>query len=82
MLGLCGAGQGQLDAIGARAFGFFVTTENGSHPGNRIISGGGDDGIPTADYSIERLASIRGIPYSMSNLVWQINSFSFPTLGS
>lgn len=43
------------NAIGARAFGFFVTTEDGSHPGNRIISGGGDDGIPTADYSLDRL---------------------------
>jgi len=39
------------NAIGARAFGFFVTTEDGSHPSNRIISGGGEDGIPTADYS-------------------------------
>ena len=44
------------NAIGARAFGFFVTTEDGSHPGNRIITGGGDGGIPTADYSLERLA--------------------------
>ena len=43
------------NAIGARAFGFFVTTEDGSHPGNRIFSGGGDDGIPTADYSLDRL---------------------------
>jgi choline dehydrogenase-like flavoprotein len=43
------------NAIGARAFGFFVTTEDGSHPGNRIISGGGDDGIPTADYRLDRL---------------------------
>jgi choline dehydrogenase-like flavoprotein len=43
------------NAIGARAFGFFVTTEDGSHPHNRIISGGGDSGIPTADYSLDRL---------------------------
>jgi choline dehydrogenase-like flavoprotein len=43
------------NAIGARAFGFFVTTEDGSHPSNRIISGGGEEGVPTADYSIERL---------------------------
>ncbi len=43
------------NAIGARAFGFFVTTEDGSHPNNRIISGGGEEGVPTADYSIERL---------------------------
>ena len=43
------------NAIGARAFGFFVTTEDGSHPDNRIITGGGDGGIPTADYSLERM---------------------------
>jgi len=43
------------NAIGARAFGFFVTTEDGSHPHNRIVSGGGDGGIPVADYSLERL---------------------------
>jgi choline dehydrogenase-like flavoprotein len=43
------------NAIGARAFGFFVTTEDGSHPANRIVTGGGDDGIPGADYSLERL---------------------------
>jgi choline dehydrogenase-like flavoprotein len=43
------------NAIGARAFGFFVTTEDGSSPDNRIISGGGDGGIPIADYSLERL---------------------------
>ena len=43
------------NAIGARAFGFFVTTEDGSHPGNRIVSGGGDGGVPIADYSLERL---------------------------
>jgi choline dehydrogenase-like flavoprotein len=43
------------NAIGARAIGFFVTTEDGSHPDNRIITGGGDGGIPTADYSLERI---------------------------
>ena len=43
------------NAIGARAIGFFVTTEDGSHPANRIVTGGGDGGIPTADYSLERL---------------------------
>jgi choline dehydrogenase-like flavoprotein len=47
------------NTIGARAFGFFVTTEDGSHPNNRIISGGGDDGVPTADYSLDRLPPAR-----------------------
>jgi choline dehydrogenase-like flavoprotein len=43
------------DAIGARAVGFFVTPEVGSHPDYRIITGGGVGGIPTADYSLERI---------------------------
>ena len=43
------------NAIGARAIGFFVTTEDGSSPANRIISGGGDGGVPVADYSLDRL---------------------------
>lgn len=41
----------RLGKVGARALGFFVTTEDGSHPGNRIVSGGGDGGILVADYS-------------------------------
>ncbi|HET6518575.1 MAG TPA: GMC family oxidoreductase [Geminicoccaceae bacterium] len=43
------------NALGARAFGFFVTTEDGSSPDNRIVSGGGDGGVPTVDYSLDRL---------------------------
>jgi choline dehydrogenase-like flavoprotein len=43
------------NAIGARAIGFFVTTEDGSSAANRIISGGGDGGVPVADYSLDRL---------------------------
>jgi choline dehydrogenase-like flavoprotein len=41
------------NAAGARAYGFFVTTEDGSHPANRVISGGGD--TPTLDYDLDRI---------------------------
>lgn len=43
-----------LRAAGARAVGFFVTTEDGSHPDNRIISCGGS-GTPVMDYDLERI---------------------------
>ncbi len=39
---------------GARVVGFFVTTEDGSHPDNRVVSGHGET-PPTLDYSLERL---------------------------
>ncbi|MEF8730707.1 MAG: GMC family oxidoreductase [Candidatus Accumulibacter meliphilus] len=42
-------------AMGARAYGFFVTTEDGSHPDNRVISCGGHGGVPVLDYEIDRL---------------------------
>lgn len=42
-------------AAGARAYGFFVTTEDGSSPANRIVSGRGDV-PPTLDYDLARIA--------------------------
>jgi choline dehydrogenase-like flavoprotein len=42
-------------AMGARAYGFFVTTEDGSHPDNRVISCGGHGGLPVLDYELGRL---------------------------
>jgi choline dehydrogenase-like flavoprotein len=42
------------NALGARALGFFVTTEDGSHPDNRIVSCGGV-AAPLMDYDLERL---------------------------
>ncbi|MCU7917206.1 MAG: GMC family oxidoreductase [Candidatus Thiodiazotropha sp. (ex Epidulcina cf. delphinae)] len=42
-------------AMGARAYGFFVTTEDGSHADNRIISCGGHGGLPVLDYELGRL---------------------------
>ncbi|MGK9167651.1 GMC family oxidoreductase [Inquilinus limosus] len=43
------------NAIGARTIGFFVTTEDGSSPENRVVSGGGEQ-MPTLDYELRRLA--------------------------
>ncbi len=42
-------------AMGARAYGFFVTTEDGSSPENRIISCGGHGGLPVMDYDFSRI---------------------------
>ncbi len=42
------------NALGARAIGFFATTEDGSHPDNRIISCFGT-GTPVMDYDLQRL---------------------------
>ena len=42
-------------ALGARAYGFFLTTEDGSHPANRIISCGGHGGLPVLDYDLGRV---------------------------
>jgi choline dehydrogenase-like flavoprotein len=42
------------NALGARVHGFFVTTEDGSHPDNRIVSCGGV-AMPLMDYELERL---------------------------
>jgi choline dehydrogenase-like flavoprotein len=41
-------------AFGERAFGFFVTTEDGSDPDNRIVSGG-PGGMPMMNYDLRRL---------------------------
>jgi len=42
-------------AAGARAYGFFVTTEDGSSRDNRIISCGGHGGSPVMDYDVSRI---------------------------
>ncbi len=43
-----------LRAAGARAIGFFVTTEDGSHADNRIVSCAGT-GTPVMDYDLHRI---------------------------
>jgi choline dehydrogenase-like flavoprotein len=43
------------NAMGRRAYGFFVTTEDGSSPQNRIISCGGHGGLPVMDYDVSRI---------------------------
>lgn len=47
------------NALGVRAHGFFVTTEDGSSPENRVISGGGGDAPPLLDYALERIPASR-----------------------
>jgi choline dehydrogenase-like flavoprotein len=42
------------DGLGARATGFFVTTEDGSSPDNRVVSGRGGK-TPMLDYDLTRL---------------------------
>lgn len=44
-----------VDALGARAVGFFATTEDGSHTANRIVSGTRRGGMPQLDYDPRRL---------------------------
>lgn len=44
-----------VDALGTRATGFFATTEDGSPPANRVISGTRRDGMPQLDYDPRRL---------------------------
>ena len=43
-----------LRAAGSRAVGFFATTEDGSHPENRIVSCSGT-GMPVMDYELTRI---------------------------
>src|SRR5262249_41571261 len=43
------------NAAGARAVGFFVTTEDGSSPENRIVSCGGHGGLALMDYDFGRI---------------------------
>ncbi len=47
------------NAMGKRAYGFFVTTEDGSSPDNRIISCGGHGGLPVMDYELGRIKPSR-----------------------
>jgi choline dehydrogenase-like flavoprotein len=42
-------------AAGARAYGFFVTTEDGSSRDNRVVSCGGHGGLPVMDYDFSRI---------------------------
>lgn len=43
-------------ALGKRAYGFFVTTEDGSSLENRIVSRGGNGELPVMDYDFTRTA--------------------------
>ena len=41
--------------IGQRVYGFFLQTEDGSHPDNRIAARTGAHGLPSLDYSARRI---------------------------
>jgi len=41
--------------IGRRVYGFFLQTEDGSHPDNRVIAHGNGSGLPQLDYDVTRL---------------------------
>lgn len=43
------------NAMGARAYGFFITTEDGSSAGNRVVSRTKSMQRPMLDYSLERI---------------------------
>src|SRR5512132_1136892 len=60
-------------AFGERAIGFFVTTEDGSDPDNRIVSGG-QGGLPVMNYDLRRLRPAdkehrRGVRAFMARLI-------------
>lgn len=44
-----------INALGARAYGFFVTTEDGSSPDNRILADRDTGDRPTLDYDLKRV---------------------------
>jgi len=58
------------NALGARALGFFITTEDGSSPENRIVAADRQDGPPVLDYDPQRL------PASVTEHQAIIRSFS------
>jgi choline dehydrogenase-like flavoprotein len=41
--------------IGKRVYGFFLQTEDGSHPDNRVIAAANDNTLPIIDYDAQRL---------------------------
>ncbi len=41
--------------IGKRVYGFFLQTEDGSHPDNRVIAATNENKLPTLDYDAKRL---------------------------
>ena len=47
------------NALGARALGFFLTTEDGAHPDNRVIASDKDTDPPRVDYRLDRIPASR-----------------------
>ena len=58
---------GFLDGfLGRRAIGFWATTEDGSSPENRILSGG-PGGRPVVDYDLDRIAASKREPAALTD---------------
>jgi choline dehydrogenase-like flavoprotein len=51
--------QWVADLFGDRAYGFFLQTEDGSHPDNRVVAAGNGVDRPRLDYSRDRIATSR-----------------------
>ena len=47
------------DALGKRVYGFFLQTEDGSHPDNRVIANADANGRSRLDYHLDRLPAAR-----------------------
>ncbi len=47
------------DMVGSRAYGFFLQTEDGSHPDNRVIAANHGSAKPRLDYRQDRIAPAR-----------------------
>ncbi len=62
-------------ALGERAYGFFLQTEDGSSPGNRVRAAGAERERPTVDYDARRapaaLAEHRKLVATFSRDLWR-----------
>lgn len=67
------------NALGSRAYGFFVTTEDGSDPDNRVITGSGSGSLPVLDYALSRIpASLkehRALVKTFEARLWRAGMF-------
>ena len=64
----CFLPQGLTNAISARAYGFWLSTEDGSSPENRVIDAH-SAGNPTLDYDVARLPEARSEHRRLSRMV-------------
>jgi choline dehydrogenase-like flavoprotein len=66
--------------LGQRAYGFFLQTEDGSHPDNKV-SAGFDNRLPTLDYNLTRLRPAKKehtkMTHSFQWALWKAGCISF-----